>query len=107
MSNYRLCPARRALGLWVLGCSGGDAKTLLQGLITNDVTRLDDGNGGGLPCISAAFLNPKVNFPFFPLENLSHTNLKYFVPKKRVEFYTVEVFSSRESRLAEHAGSVT
>ncbi|CAM9286295.1 unnamed protein product [Laminaria digitata] len=43
----------------ILEISGGDAKALLQGLMTNDVTRLDEGNGGGLPCISAAFLNPK------------------------------------------------
>ena len=39
--------------------SGVDAKALLQGLMTNDMSLLDDGEGRR-PCISAAFLNPKV-----------------------------------------------
>ncbi len=39
--------------------SGADAKALLQGLITNDMSLLDEG-AGRQPCISAAFLNPKV-----------------------------------------------
>lgn len=42
--------------------SGADAKALLQGLITNDMSLLDEG-AGRQPCISAAFLNPKVDFP--------------------------------------------
>ncbi|CAM9726824.1 unnamed protein product, partial [Ectocarpus sp. 12 AP-2014] len=37
--------------------SGVDAKALLQGLMTNDMGLLDE--DGGLPSISAAFLNPK------------------------------------------------
>jgi len=39
--------------------SGADAKALLQGLITNDMSLLDEGEGRQ-PCISVAFLNPKV-----------------------------------------------
>lgn len=39
--------------------SGADAKALLQGLMTNDMSLLDEGEGRR-PCISAAFLNPKV-----------------------------------------------
>lgn len=39
--------------------SGSDAKILLQGLMTNDMALLDK-DQHNLPCISAAFLNPKV-----------------------------------------------
>eukprot|EP00903_Cladosiphon_okamuranus_P009194 g8781.t1 len=42
----------------VIEISGADAKALLQGLMTNDMSLLDDGDGGR-PCIPAAFLNPK------------------------------------------------
>eukprot|EP00752_Nemacystus_decipiens_P009573 g8553.t1 len=42
----------------VIEISGVDAKALLQGLMTNDMSLLDDGEGRR-PCISAAFLNPK------------------------------------------------
>ncbi|CAN0187708.1 unnamed protein product [Scytosiphon promiscuus] len=42
----------------VLEISGADSKALLQGLITNDISLLDEDKGHH-PCISAAFLNPK------------------------------------------------
>ncbi|CAM9171040.1 unnamed protein product, partial [Ectocarpus sp. 13 AM-2016] len=44
-------------GRAVLEISGVDAKALLQGLMTNDMGLLDE--DGGIPSISAAFLNPK------------------------------------------------
>lgn len=44
--------------------SGVDAKALLQGLMTNDVSLLDE-DKKRLPCISTAFLSPKVRLTVF------------------------------------------